>query len=147
MLIQVNLDPIPEIGPKVGGRHSFKRGRSFVRLWCNNDTKISIPLGPVQKPYKKEPSSISDPLTCSGCVVPRSCVGEGGVRWIPVPCGSSSRGCVRGCWPDPEEQRRRCIMFISLFISNMREHHISSIRCHSYYCSYFCGDYSRAATV
>ena len=26
-----------------------------------------------------------------------------------MPCGSSSRGCVRGCWPDPEEQRRRFI--------------------------------------
>ena len=36
------------------------------------------------------------------------------MRWVPVPCGSSSRGCVRGCWPDPEEQRRRCILFISL---------------------------------
>ena len=31
------------------------------------------------------------------------------MRWVPVPCGSSSRGSVRGCWPDPEEQRRRCI--------------------------------------
>ena len=60
---------------------------------------------------------MSDPLTRPGCVAPRSSVGEGGVRWVPVPCGSSSRGCVRGCWPDPEEQRRRCILFISLFIS------------------------------
>ena len=146
-LIQVNLDPIQETGSKVGGGRSFMIGHSFVRLCAVTAIRLAIPLGPVQKTYKKEPSSISDPLTFPGCVAPRSSVGEGGVRWVPVPCGSSSRGCVRGCWPDPEEQRRRCILFISLFISNKREHHTSSIRCHSYYCLYFCGDYSRAVTI
>ena len=58
-LIRVNLDPIQEIGSKDGGRHSFARGHSFVRLWCNNNTKISNPTWPCPKPYKKEPSSIS----------------------------------------------------------------------------------------
>ena len=37
-LIQVNLDPIQVIGSKyIEGRHSFTRGRSFVRLWCSNN--------------------------------------------------------------------------------------------------------------
>ena len=40
------------------------------------------------------------------------------MRWISVPCGSSSRGCVRGRWPDPEGQRRRWALFISLSIFN-----------------------------
>ena len=40
------------------------------------------------------------------------------MRWISAPCGSSSRGCVRGRWPDPEGQRRRWALFISLSIFN-----------------------------
>ena len=31
-LIQVNFDPIQEIGPKVGGGHSFVSGPLFARL-------------------------------------------------------------------------------------------------------------------
>ena len=31
-LIQVNFDPIPEVGPKVGGGHTYARGRFIVRL-------------------------------------------------------------------------------------------------------------------
>ena len=27
------------------------------------------------------------------------------MRSIPVPCGSSSRGCVRSRWPDPKGQK------------------------------------------
>ena len=33
VLIQVNFDPIQEIGSKVGGGCSFVSGRSFTRLW------------------------------------------------------------------------------------------------------------------
>ena len=36
------------------------------------------------------------------------------MRSIPVPCGSSSRGCVRSRWPDPKGQRRWWTLFISL---------------------------------
>ena len=32
VLIQVNFDPIQEIGPKVGGGRSFVSGLSFARL-------------------------------------------------------------------------------------------------------------------
>ena len=32
VLIQVNFDPIQEIGPKVGGEYSFVSGLSFTRL-------------------------------------------------------------------------------------------------------------------
>ena len=32
-LIQVNFDPIQEIGPKVGGGRSFVSGPFFARLW------------------------------------------------------------------------------------------------------------------
>ena len=32
VLIQVNIDPIQEIGPKVGGGHSFVSGPFFARL-------------------------------------------------------------------------------------------------------------------
>ena len=32
-LIRVNVDPIQVTEPKVGGWHSFKGGRSFVRVW------------------------------------------------------------------------------------------------------------------
>ena len=31
-LTQVNIDPIQEIGPKVGGGHSFVSGPFFARL-------------------------------------------------------------------------------------------------------------------
>ena len=31
-LIQVNFDPIQELGPKVGGGHSFMSGPFFTRL-------------------------------------------------------------------------------------------------------------------
>ena len=33
VLIQLNIDPIQEIGPKLGGGHSFVSGPSFARLW------------------------------------------------------------------------------------------------------------------
>ena len=78
----------------------------------NHDTEI---CNPCLKIWNTSPS---DPLTRPGCVAPWSCAVEGGVRWVPVPCGSSSRGCVRGCWPDPEGQRRRWALFISLSIFN-----------------------------
>ena len=40
------------------------------------------------------------------------------MRWIPVPYGSSSRGCVSGRRPDPEGQRRRWALFILLSMFN-----------------------------
>ena len=41
VLIQVNFDPIQEIGSKIGGGCSFVSGRSFMRLWYKLYHKIS----------------------------------------------------------------------------------------------------------
>jgi len=38
VLIQVNFDPIQEIGPKVGSGCSFEGGLFFARLWYLNTT-------------------------------------------------------------------------------------------------------------
>ena len=59
-LIWVNFDPIQEIGPKVGGGHSFVSGPFFTRLWYLHECRPYMQLE-----SKKEGKDVSrDLLEC-----------------------------------------------------------------------------------